>query len=61
MRDWQRTPRKVRFAPANRNTPLLRPTTHFIELGSQREVFGRLIQCRTRHAYRGEVRCQFTP
>lgn len=31
------------------------------ELKDQREVFGRLIQCRTGHAYTGEFRRQFFP
>ena len=62
-RDWQRSraPRKGRFAIANRIPPSLKPTKHFTELKDQREVFGRLIQCRTRHAYTGEYRKQFLP
>jgi hypothetical protein len=37
------------------------PTKHFAELKDRREVFGRLVQCRTCHAYTGEFRRQFFP
>jgi hypothetical protein len=60
-REWQRTPKKGRFAISNRIPPSLNPTKHFSELKDQREVFGRLIQCRTGHAYTGEFRRQFFP
>ena len=55
------SPRKGRFAIANRIPPSLNPTKHFTELRNQREVFGRLVQCRTGHAYTGEFRKQFFP
>ena len=58
-RDWQRTPKKGRFAISNRIPPSLNPTKHFTELKDQREVLGRLVQCRTGHAYTGEFRRQF--
>ena len=54
VHDWQKSPRKGRFVIANRIPPSLNPTKHFTELQNQREVFGRLVQCRTGHAYRGE-------
>lgn len=60
-RDWQRAPRKGRFAISNRIPPSLNPSKHFVELKDQREVFGRLVQCRTGHAYTGEFRRQFFP
>lgn len=60
-RSWQKSPHKGRFAIANRIPPSLNPTKHFIELKDQREVFGRLVQCRTGHAYTGEFRKQFFP
>jgi len=61
VRDWQKAPRKGRFAISNRIPPSLNPTKHFITLKDQREVFGRLVQCRTGHAYTGEFRKQFFP
>ena len=61
IRDWQKAPRKGRFAIANRIPPSLNPTKHFTELQNQREVFGCLVQCRTGHAYTGEFRRQFFP
>jgi ribonuclease HI len=60
-RDWKNTPKVGRFAIANRIEPSLRPTKHFQELKENREVFGRLIQCRTGHAYTGEFRRSFIP
>ncbi len=41
-----------RFGLANRLEPKLRPTQRFKE--TPREIFGRLIQCRTGHAHVGE-------
>lgn len=61
VRDWQKAPRKGRFAISNRISPSLNPTKHFVALKDQREVFGRLVQCRTGHAYTGEFRRQFFP
>ena len=60
-RDWQRAPCKGRFTIANRIPPSLNPTKHFTELQNQREVFSRLVQCSTGHAYTGEFQKQFFP
>ena len=60
-RDWQRSPKTGRFAISNRIPPSLNPTKHFVELKDQHEVFGRLVQCHTGHAYTGEFRRQFFP
>jgi hypothetical protein len=60
-RDWQKAPKRGRFTISNRIPPSLNPTTQFTELQNQREVFGRLIQCHTDHAYTGEFRRQFFP
>ena len=50
IRDWQKSPRKGRFAIANRIPPSLNSTKHFTELQNHwREVFGRLVQCRCIH------------
>ena len=40
------------FGPANRLPPTLKPRKHFREL--PRELYGRVIQCRTGHAVYGE-------
>ena len=53
--------RKGRFAIANRIPSSLNLTKHFTGLQNQREVFGRLVQCRTGYAYMGEFRKQFFP
>jgi len=46
---------------SNRIPPSLNPTKHFVALKDQREVFGRLVQCRTGHAYTREFHKQFFP
>ena len=56
---WLTTPRTGGFAISNRLPPCTRPTKRFS--GTPREVFGRLIQCRTGHAYTGEFRRRFFP
>ena len=60
-RDWKNTPKTGRFAIANRIPPSLKPTKHFSNLKDNRETFGRLVQCRTGHAYTGEFRRTFIP
>ena len=59
--DWKKTVLTGRFAIANRFEPSLNPTKQFLNLKNNREVFGRLIQCRTGHAYTGEFRQTFLP
>ena len=49
-----------RFAIANRFPPSLKPTNHFLSLKNNRELFGRTLQCRTRHGYTGEFRRDFS-
>jgi ribonuclease HI len=61
QRDWRNSPKTGRFAIANRIEPSLNPTKHFQHLKSKREVFGRVLQCRTGHAYTGEFRQTFIP
>ncbi|KDR78133.1 hypothetical protein GALMADRAFT_138268 [Galerina marginata CBS 339.88] len=56
---WKKTPKTGGFAISNTLQPTLRPTKRF--LNTQREIFGRLIQCRTGHAYTGEFRRRFFP
>jgi len=53
--------RQGRYAIANRNQPSLNPTPHFQNLKNYREVFGRVIQCRTGHSYTGDFRRSFLP
>ena len=57
----KKAPKVGRFAIANRSPPSLRPTQHFLNLKNNREAFGRVLQCRTRHAYTGEFRQTFLP
>ncbi|KAG6867226.1 hypothetical protein C0993_005414 [Termitomyces sp. T159_Od127] len=47
------------FAIANRLSPRWKPREHIIH--TEREVFGRLTQCRTRHAFIGEYYAKFVP
>ncbi|KAF8954033.1 hypothetical protein BDZ97DRAFT_1639530, partial [Flammula alnicola] len=56
---WKSTPKTGGFAISNTLQPTLRPTKRF--LNTTRETFGRLIQCRTGHAYTGEFRRRFFP
>ncbi|KAJ3738241.1 hypothetical protein EV360DRAFT_3934, partial [Lentinula raphanica] len=48
-----------RFAIANRLPPALKPTKRF--KSTPRETFGRLMQCRTGHAFLGEYYSKFVP
>ena len=57
IQDWRNTPTTGRFAPANRIPPSLKPTKWFIS--TKREIFGRLVQCRTGHGYIGDYYRRF--
>lgn len=59
--EWKASPKVGRFAIANRLPPSLKPSKHFKDLKSNREIFGRVVQCRTGHAYTGEFRRTFIP
>jgi ribonuclease HI len=59
--EWKNSPKVGRYAIANRIKPSLNPTQHFKELKNKREIFGRVIQCRTGHSYTGEFRQAFLP
>ena len=59
--EWKNTTKSGRYAIANRLEPSLTPTPHFKNLKDKREVFGRVTQCRTGHAYTGEFRRSFLP
>ena len=59
--EWEKQPLNGRYAIANRFPPSLRPTPHFQQLKDNRELFGRLTQCRTGHNYSGEFRESFLP
>ncbi|KAI6122618.1 hypothetical protein EDD16DRAFT_1570072 [Pisolithus croceorrhizus] len=47
------------FSPADRLPPSLKPRKHFCE--SRQAIYGRLIQCRTGHAFTGEYYSSFVP
>ena len=50
--EWKKSPATGRFATANRLPPSEKPRKHFRHL--KREIFGRVIQCRTGHGFTGE-------
>ena len=56
-KQWEKSPKNGSFAIANRLQPSMNLTKRFLD--NPREVFGRLIQCRTAHAYTGEYRRRF--
>ena len=58
-KEWRSTPKLGGYATANRIPPSTSPTNAFSR--TPREVFGRLIQCRTNHNYTGEYRRRFLP
>ena len=59
--EWKNSPKVGRYAISNRIKPSLKPSPHFKELKNKREVFGRVLQCRTGHSYTGEFRQSFLP
>ena len=53
---WRNSsPQQGSWSIANRTPP------HFLELADKRELFGRLLQCRTGHSYMGEYSQRFVP
>lgn len=58
-REWKRTPPSGEFAVANRLKPRWKPREHVAH--TPREVFSRLTQCRTKHAFIGEYYARFVP
>lgn len=61
QQEWKSSPKVGRFAIANRIPPSLSPSKHFRALKGKREVFGRVVQCRSGHSYTGEFRRSFIP
>ena len=59
--EWKTAEIRGQWAAANRLAPSLKPTPHFKNLYRKREVFGRLVQCRTGHGYTGEFYKRFVP
>jgi ribonuclease HI len=59
--EWEKQPPSGRYAISNRFPPSIRPTPHFKQLKNDRELFGRLTQCRIGHGYTGEFRQKFLP
>jgi ribonuclease HI len=58
-KEWRTSPKLGGYATANRIPPSTSPSKAFCK--TPREVFGRLIQCRTNHSYTGEFRRRFFP
>jgi len=58
-REWHKTRDSGQFAVANRFPPSHRPSFRLTNLHKNRELYGRVIQCRTGHAYTGEFRQRF--
>jgi hypothetical protein len=61
QQEWKTQRKNGRYATSNRFPPSLNPTPHFKQLKDDRELFGRVIQCRLGHAYTGEFRRTFLP
>jgi len=59
--EWENSPKTGRFAIANRISPSTKSTPHFRLLKDKREVFGRLVQCRTGNGYTGEYYSRMVP
>ncbi|KAF5313927.1 hypothetical protein D9619_013086 [Psilocybe cf. subviscida] len=60
-REWKRSAKQGWFAIADRFQPSLKPTKRAKQYSRRREIFGRLVQARTGHAYTGEFRRRFFP
>ncbi|CAK5263969.1 unnamed protein product [Mycena citricolor] len=58
-REWKRRKRTGLYTDANHIPPSTTPSQHFTELRGERELYGRLIQCRTGHGYTGEFYQRF--
>jgi hypothetical protein len=56
---WKKTYPTGRFGPADRLPPAWKPKAHFT--GTKREVYRRLVQCRTGHVFIGEYYAKFVP
>ncbi|KAI0916052.1 hypothetical protein AcV5_010469 [Taiwanofungus camphoratus] len=59
VKTWKRTTPSGRYATANHLQPQMHPRKPFTTL--PREVYGRLVQCRTGHGFLGEYYDQFVP
>jgi len=60
-KEWENQTKTGHFAISNRLRPSLKPTKRFKDLQEEREVWGRVVQCRTGHAFTGEFRKRFFP
>jgi len=58
-REWRKTRDYGQFAVANRFPPSHRPSFCLTNFHKNRELYGRVIQCRTGHTYTGEFRQRF--
>jgi ribonuclease HI len=57
-REWMQTRPSGGFTPADRIPPRWKPNGYF---GADREVYGRIVQCRTGHGFTGEYYNKFVP
>jgi ribonuclease HI len=58
---WKKDTKSGSYAAADRIPPSLNPTRHAAKLARDRELYGRVVQCRTGHGYTGEFRRRFIP
>ncbi|KAG6805287.1 hypothetical protein H0H92_015972, partial [Tricholoma furcatifolium] len=56
---WKKTPPAGGFAHANKLPPAAKPRKHVYKYA--RELFARLVQCRTRHSFIGDYYAKFVP
>ncbi|KAG6824425.1 hypothetical protein H0H92_006925 [Tricholoma furcatifolium] len=56
---WKQTTPTGGFAPANKLPPTTKPRKHVYKYA--RELFARLVQCRTKHSFIGEYYARFVP
>ncbi|KAJ6614976.1 hypothetical protein B0H10DRAFT_1692192, partial [Mycena sp. CBHHK59/15] len=56
---WKKMHPTGRLGPADRVPPVWKPKPHFT--GTKREVYGRVVQCRTGHTFIGEYYTKFVP
>lgn len=61
MKTWRNQPICGLYGQANHLKLSLKPTKHFKDLENKREIFERLVQCRTGHGYFGEYYEHFVP
>lgn len=58
-KEWRSSVQPGWFTVSDRIPPSLKPTKHARRLANKRELYGRIVQARTGHAYTGEFRRRF--